>query len=142
MLDPLEDPFHGAPLERGSNVLDFAMDLSPYLAPFTRIAKKRSAGITDLRHGCIAKEKRQFVPLPADVECYAMASTLGKQRRRINDKLVGDGLVPVDSALGRNKEPARTLLIPESHQWIGYETGHIALLASSEVYDQLHDWLK
>lgn len=135
-------PHHGAPLERGSNVLDFAMDLSPYLAPFTRIAKKRSAGITDLRHGCIASEKRQFVSLPEDVECYAMASTLGKKRRRINDKLVGDGLVPVDSALGKSKDPARTLQIPESHQWVGYETGHIALLGSPEVYKQLYNWLE
>jgi pimeloyl-ACP methyl ester carboxylesterase len=135
-------PHHGAPLERGSNVLDFAMDLSPYLAPFTGIAKKRSAGITDLRHGCIASEKRQFVPLPTDVECYVMASVLGKKRRRMDDKLVGDGLVPVDSALGRNNDPARTLQIPESHQWVGYETGHLALLSSPEVYKQLHDWLK
>jgi pimeloyl-ACP methyl ester carboxylesterase len=44
-------PHHGAPLERGGNWLDYAMDLSPYAAPFTRIGKTRSAGITDLRHG-------------------------------------------------------------------------------------------
>ncbi len=77
-------PHHGAPLERGSNWLDYAMDLSPYVAPFTRIGKKRSAGITDLGHGSIADKKQDFIPLPSDVECYAMASTLGKKRGQIN----------------------------------------------------------
>ena len=135
-------PHHGAPLERGGNLMDFVMDLSPYLAPFTRIAKKRSAGITDLRYGCITNKRRQFVPLPEDVECYAIASTLAKKRHRIHEKLVGDGLVPVDSALGKHKDPARTLLISESHQWVAYETGHIALLGSPEVYKQMYHWLK
>jgi pimeloyl-ACP methyl ester carboxylesterase len=93
-------PHHGAPLERGGNWLEYAMDLSPYASPFARIGKKRSAGITDLRHGSITDEKREFIALPADVECYSMASTLGKKRGQIGEKFIGDGLVPVDSALG------------------------------------------
>jgi len=135
-------PHHGAPLERGSNWLDYAMDLSPYASPFTRIGKKRSAGITDLRHGSIADEKHDCITLPADVECYAMASSLGKKRGRISEKLIGDGLVPVDSALGRSKDPDRTLSFPKNHQWVGYDTGHLELLGSDEVYAQLQDWLK
>lgn len=135
-------PHHGAPLERGSNWLDFAMDLSPYAAPFTHIAKKRSAGISDLRHGSITDVKQEFVPLPGDVECYTLAATLAKKRSKVGDILIGDGLVPVNSALGKSKDPARTLQIPENHQWIGYETGHMALLGSADVYRQLHDWLE
>lgn len=135
-------PHHGAPLERGGNWVDYAMDLSPYAAPFTRIAKKRSAGITDLRHGCITNTAQEFVPLPADVDCYAMAATLGKKRGGIGEQLIGDGLVPLDSALGRSKDPARTLLIPKSHQWLGLETGHLELLGHPGVYAQLRDWLE
>jgi len=134
-------PHHGAPLERGSNWLDYAMDLSPYAAPFTRIGKKRSAGITDLRHGSITDEKQDFIALPADVECYAMASTLGKKRGQVSEKFIGDGLVPVDSALGRSEDADRTLLFPKNHQWVGFETGHLELLGSDEVYAQLQDWL-
>jgi pimeloyl-ACP methyl ester carboxylesterase len=139
-LVTIGSPHHGAPLERGGNWLDIVMDLSPYAAPFTRIAKKRSAGINDLRYGSITGVPREFVPLPAGVDCYAIAATLAKKRSRVGDVLIGDGLVPVNSALGKCKDPARTLLIPESRQWIGYETGHMALLGSPEVYKQLHDW--
>ena len=135
-------PHHGAPLERGGNRLDYVMDLSPYAAPFTRIGKKRSAGITDLGYGCITDTAKEFVPLPIDVECYAMAATLVKKRNPIGERLIGDGLVPLDSALGRHKDSARTLAIPENRQWIGYDTGHIELLGRPEVYAQLSDWLE
>ena len=135
-------PHHGAPLERGGNWLEYAMDFSPYAAPFTRIAKKRSAGITDLRHGCITDTGQDFVPLPADVECFAMAATLGKKRSQLSERLIGDGLVPLDSALGRHKDSSRTLAFPKSHQWVGFETGHRQLLASPGVYTQLRYWLE
>ena len=135
-------PHLGAPLERGGNWLNLAMDMSPYAAPFTRIAKKRSAGITDLRHGSITGADKEFIPLPTDVSCYAMAATLGKKRSRINERLIGDGLVPVDSALGQSKDQERTLDIPESNQWVGFETGHIELLGHPEVYIQLQEWLQ
>jgi len=135
-------PHHGAPLERGGNWLDYVMDLSPYAAPFTRIARKRSAGITDLRHGSITNEADEFVPLPTAVDCYAMAATLGKKQGRVADRLIGDGLVPLDSALGQHKDPARTLAIPKNHQWTGFETGHLELLACHKVYAQLRSWLE
>ncbi|MGB7451371.1 MAG: hypothetical protein WBM36_04505 [Lysobacterales bacterium] len=135
-------PHHGAPLERGGNWVNFAMGLSPYAAPFTRVAKKRSAGITDLQHGSIMDEAPDFVPLPIDVECYAMAATLAKKPSRIHESLIGDGLVPVDSALGRSRNPAITLKFPDSRQWLGFETGHIEMLGRTELYKQLHDWLE
>jgi len=135
-------PHQGAPLERGGNWINYAMDLSPYAAPFTRIAKKRSAGINDLRHGSITSEAGECVPLPTDVKCYAMATTLAKKPSRIHDRLIGDGLVPIDSALGRSQNPARKLNIPEERQWLGFETGHIEMLGRPEVYAQLRDWLE
>ena len=135
-------PHHGAPLERGGNWLNDAMDMSPYAAPFTRLANKRSAGISDLRHGSITFEPKDFVPLPTGVECFAMAASLAKKPSRIHQRLIGDGLVPVDSALGNHRDRTRNLEIPESHQWLGYETGHIELLGCGEVYAQLREWLE
>jgi len=135
-------PHHGAPLERGGNWLNDAMDMSPYAAPFTRLADKRSAGISDLRHGSITAEAREFVPLPAGVECFAMAASLAKKPSRIHQRLIGDGLVPVDSALGNHRDRTRDLEIPKSQQWLGFETGHIELLRCEKVYAQLREWLE
>jgi hypothetical protein len=59
----------------------------------------------------------------------------------VNDRLVGDGLVPLDSALGRHRDRARALRIPKSNQWVGFGMGHLELLHRPEVYAQLHGWL-
>jgi pimeloyl-ACP methyl ester carboxylesterase len=138
----LGTPHHGSPLERGGQGLDNVLDLSPYSAPLTRLGKARSAGIQDLRHGTITTGGPDFVPLPAGVECYAAAATLGSRRSLLAERLVGDGLVPLDSALGRHKHAGRTLGFAKSHQWIAYETGHLELLCRPEVHAQLRTWLK
>jgi hypothetical protein len=137
----LGTPQHGAPLERAGHWLDRAMDVSPYVAPFTRLGKARSAGITDLRHGCITCRPREFVPLPRRVRFHAAAATLCARRSALADRLLGDGLVPLESALGRHADPARTLAIPRSRQWIGYGMGHLDLLSRPDVYAQLRRWL-
>jgi pimeloyl-ACP methyl ester carboxylesterase len=147
-------PHHGAPLERGGRRLDVLLDASPYSAPFTRLGRARSAGITDLRHGYLRDEdwrgKDRFdddgdpplpMPLPAGVACFAVAAALGRRRGLLRDRLVGDGLVPVVSALGRDASPQRALALPVSHQWIAYETGHLELLGSQAVYARLSRWL-
>jgi pimeloyl-ACP methyl ester carboxylesterase len=137
----LGTPHHGAPLERGGHGLDFLLDLSPYSAPFTRLGKARSAGIRDLRHGTITRGAHRTVPLPSGVACYCVAASLSDRHGLVNDRLVGDGLVPLDSALGRHRDRARTLRIPKSNQWVGFRMGHLELLHRPEVYSQLHDWL-
>ena len=138
----LGTPHHGSPLERGGHRLDYVLEVSPYSAPFTRIGKARSAGITDLRHGSITTDAHEVVPLPAGVKCYAAAATLAARRSVLAERLVGDGLVPLDSALGRHAERERTLAIPKDRQWVGYGMGHLELLSRAEVYSQLHDWLQ
>ncbi|NJD33152.1 MAG: alpha/beta hydrolase [Gammaproteobacteria bacterium] len=137
----LGTPHHGAPLERGGHGLDYVLQLSPYSAPFTRFGKARSAGIRDLRHGSITPGSHRVVPLPKGVDCFAMAATVGTRRSLLADRLVGDGLVPLDSALGRHAERSRSLRIPKARQWIGYEMGHLELLHRAEVYAQLSSWL-
>ena len=150
----LGTPHHGAPMERGGNWIDIALGASPYTAPLSRLGKIRSAGITDLRHACLLDEDwhgrdrfarsgghHKALPLPENLACYAIAATTGRQAGDLKDRLIGDGLVPLDSALGRHKEAGRTLLFPESRQWIGYEMGHLDLLSRPEVYEQLRRWL-
>jgi len=137
----LGTPHHGAPLERAGHWLDRVMEISPYVAPFTRLGKTRSAGIADLRHGAVLRKPRQFVPLPRRVRCYAMAGTLTARRGSLADRLLGDGLVPLDSALGRHDDRRRDLGIPKQRQWIGYGVGHMALLSQPVVHAQLREWL-
>jgi hypothetical protein len=80
--------------------------------------------------------------LPAGIKCFAAAATLGSKRDLLAERLVGDGLVPLDSALGRHKDPAQTLAFPKQHQWVGHSIGHLELLNRAEVYAQLHEWLR
>jgi len=137
----LGTPHHGAPLERGGHGLDLAMDLSPYSIPITRLSKARSAGINDLSHGTIS-EAETTVPLPSGVKCYAAGAVRAAKRGLLSDRLIGDGLVPLDSALGHHRDTARTLAIPKDRQWIGYRMGHRDLLNHPEVYSQLRAWLQ
>jgi len=85
----LGSPHHGAPLERAGNWIDIILEASPYSAPFSRLGKIRSAGITDLRYGNILDEDwkgregsgdhRIVVPLPDGIQCYTIAATIGKK---------------------------------------------------------------
>ena len=137
----LGTPHHGAPLEQGGHGLDVLMDLSPYSMPLTRLSRARSAGITDLRHGAISASEYS-VPLPFHVKCYAAAAVRATKRGLLSDRLVGDGLVPLDSALGRHRDGTRSLKIPKCHQWVGYGLTHHDLLCHPDVYAQVRRWLQ
>jgi pimeloyl-ACP methyl ester carboxylesterase len=150
----LGTPHHGAPLERGGHWVDVILGTSAYTAPFARLGKIRSAGVTDLRHGSLldedwegrdrfadSRDLRRPVPLPDRVECYAIAATTGKRAGDLSDRLLGDGLVPVSSALGRHADPRRALSFPESRQWIGYGMNHLDLLGHPGVYAVVRRWL-
>ena len=150
----LGTPHHGAPLERGGHWIDILLGVSPYTAPFARLGKIRSAGITDLRHGYLLDEDwsggdrfapkskhRHAVPLAGGVEHYAIAATTAATARGAQGRLPGDGLVPMASALGRHADPGRSLPIAEANLWIAHNTNHLDLLASAEVYQQIRQWL-
>jgi pimeloyl-ACP methyl ester carboxylesterase len=150
----LGTPHHGAPLERGGNWVDIILGKTPYTEPLARIGKIRSAGITDLRYGSILDEHwqgrdrfahsadiRSPVPLPEDVLCFAIAATTGKKVGDLRDRFLGDGLVQVDSALGRHEKSSLTLSFPMERQWVGYDMNHMELLNHPEVYKQIRRWL-
>jgi len=124
----LGTPHQGAPLERLASWLGVLLGAVPYSAPFERLARIRSAGITDLRHGNVVGDARRAVPLPAGVRCFAVAA------RR-------DGLVPVASALGLHPDADRALRLPESHRWIAEDMDHLDLLHRPEVQERVRRWL-
>ncbi len=150
----LGTPHHGAPLERIGNWVDVVIGKTPYAAAFGRLGKVRSAGVTDLRYGALvdadwrgrdrfarAPDPRLPVPLPDGVACYAIAATAALSPGDLKDRLLGDGLVPVASALGRNKEFSRDLNFPPYRQWVACETGHLDLLSRRDVYERIAGWL-
>ena len=124
------------------------------MAPFARLGKIRSAGITDLRYGNLVDEDwegrdrfartgdvRQAVPLPEGAACYAIAATTGKRTRNLHDRLIGDGVVPLESALGRHADARFDLGLPPSRQWIGRAMNHLDLLDHPDVYAKVRQWL-
>jgi hypothetical protein len=153
-LVTLGTPHHGAALERAGHWVDIVLGSTPYAAPFARLGKGRSAGITDLRFGNLLDEDwtsrdrfargpddPQHLPLPEHVRCHAAAASLAARSSGPKQRLVGDGLVSLDSALGRHRDPARTLRFGQARQWVGHGMGHLDLLNRAEVYAQLLRWL-
>ncbi len=162
----LGTPHHGAPLERGGQWFETLLHTTGYTAPFARLGRVRSAGITDLRHGNVLDEDwqghdrfahghdmRTPLPLSKDVQCYAIAATTASRDEVRSTTgtsapamarwalLPGDGLVPLESALGRHTDPRFALDLPPEHCWIAAGTRHLELLSSRPVYERVRDWL-
>jgi hypothetical protein len=57
------------------------------------------------------------------------------------DRLLGDGLVPLNSALGHHAKADKALAFAEDSQWIAYHTSHMELLSRPEVTRQIVRWL-
>ncbi|WP_299074099.1 hypothetical protein [uncultured Paraglaciecola sp.] len=146
----LGTPHHGAALEKTGNYLDLILGSHFYTAPLSSLIKIRSAGITDLRYGYIQEsdwldkdrfeftaDQRSPVPLPEGVQCYAIATSTGKTTQH----LLGDGLVSIDSALGKHKNAELDLGFPESRQWTSANINHLQMLGDQQVYQKLLTWL-
>ena len=150
----LGTPHHGAPLERAGNWVDVILGSTRYTRPFARLGQLRSAGITDLRYGHVVDEdwqghdrfhrkpdSRQIVPLPEGVRCFTVAATIAAKRSKLADRLIGDGLVPLHSAMGHHTDPQRTLAFAKEAQFIVYHTSHLKLLSCPTVTRQMVHWL-
>lgn len=150
----LGTPHHGAALERGGHQVDMLFGVSPYVAPFARLGKARSAGITDLRFGNLQTadwygrdrhsqhhDDRRPTPLPAGVDCFIVAATKAAKVGGLHSRVVGDGLVPLASALGEHREARLTLQVPKHHTRIVTAADHWDLLSREDVYAQLRAWL-
>ncbi len=150
----LGTPHHGAPLERAGNWVDVLLGSNRWSAPFSKLAQIRSSGITDLRFGHVmdvhwqgknrfrrVPDTREPLPLPQGVACYTVAATMATKRGPIQDRLMGDGLVPLPSALGEHADAAQRLQFPADHQFVAYGCNHMQLLSQPQVAQKLVTWL-
>lgn len=151
----LGTPHHGSPLERAGNALDALLGLSPYSRPFTRLGRVRSHGITDLRFGILLeqdwaardryapmrKDPRTPLPLPAGIECYSAAAVQADSDLALSARVLGDGLVPLASALGEHEDARFALDFPGERRWIGTGLSHFDLVSSPRLLARLEHWL-
>ncbi len=151
----LGTPHHGAPLERLGNWLDVVLGSNLVTRPFAKIGQVRSSGITDLRYGHVlpsgiddadrfemAPDTREPLPLPEGVSCYAVAATTSCPPGDLKDQLVGDGLVPVRSALGQHDDLRHTLGFAADNQWVAAGVNHMDLIKLPEITAHLQRWLR
>jgi hypothetical protein len=144
----LGTPHHGAPLERGGSWIDMLLEVSRYSAPLARLGHIRSAGVTDLRYGTVRSsdwqddrfefgpDQRRPLPLPSGVRCWAVAATTATESAVIQP---GDGLVPIDSALGRH--PNHEHVLHFNDQLLVHGARHLDLLWRPEVVAAMQTWL-
>ncbi|MCC7288418.1 MAG: alpha/beta hydrolase [Burkholderiaceae bacterium] len=145
----LGTPHQGAPLEQVGHGVDLLLSAMPYAAPLARLSRLRSAGVNDLRLGNVVSGRprdgdtlrSEPVELPSGPRCFAIAGSLGAASASIKGRLLGDGLVPVPSALGRHPDAGRNLAFAAERQAVVYDTGHLDLLSSAEVFGWLRQWL-
>jgi hypothetical protein len=146
-LVTLGTPHQGAPLEGAGHGIGLLLGASPYAAPLARLGKLRSAGIRDLRLGNVVSGRvsddglhaQPQVSLPETSRCYAVAASLDASTDHLKATPLGDGLVPVASALGRHAVRDRRLAFAD--EAVVHETGHLDLLSSTEVFGLLRRWL-
>jgi pimeloyl-ACP methyl ester carboxylesterase len=149
----LGTPHHGSHVERMGNYLDLILESVPYLKPFARLGKIRSAGVTDLRYGNLIDEdwqhigrferkgdQRKHIQLPNKIEFFAVAAVIGKKTTG-STRIFGDNLVDVKSALGKHKKTEKSLHFKEDTILIVYENNHLDLLSNSEILEKLKIWL-
>lgn len=148
-LITLGTPHHGAPLERGGAWLEVLLGVSRYSAPLTALGRLRSAGVTDLRYGCVLDEHwqgkdrfanegdpREPLMLPSGVQCFTVAASTSEAT---TSSPAGDGLVPIDSALGRHADPRFALGFDDLS--IAWGCTHLGLLGSQAVFEKVRGWL-
>lgn len=149
----LGSPHHGAPLERLGHQVEQWLSSSPYSAPFTRIGQLRSAGITDLRHGRLLDDPTDADPtalahpsrrvaVVATADYHVIAATTSANPNSLRARMIGDGLVPLASALGEHPDPSRCLALPDARRLVLPATTHLGLLCHPQVLSQVRDWLR
>ncbi len=143
-------PHLGSPLERSGNLVNSLVGITPYARPFTRLGNIRSQGIKDLRHGYIMEAdarngemqqkdvRTELEPLLPHTRHLLIAARL---RNAMKQNWVGDGLVPVSSALGESPPQAMNLCAPKIQKELIDELGHVAMLSDPRIYNRLREWI-
>lgn len=148
----LGTPHNGAPLAKLASWVDERIADAPYLKVLSKVAEIRSSGTRDLSHGFIChsdwqqdEETRKILKkrptLPQGVACYAIASCLGNNFYDEKSQMLGDGLVPVSSALGDAETGHIGLDYPPKHKWIGEGINHLDLLSHPLIMSKIKEWI-
>ncbi len=130
----LGTPHRGSPLERAGAWVEQQLRRTPVTAPFASLATLRSRGIQDLRHGTIAPDAAHddTPDRPPGRSLYVAAALTSRPPAR---DAVGDGLVPVASALDATG-PTRS-----ATRQVVENRGHLDLLHAPAVTEHLRRWL-
>jgi pimeloyl-ACP methyl ester carboxylesterase len=139
----LGSPHTGAPLESAVHYAAAALGVAPETRPFSRLLRRRSAGIRDMRRGSLVDEDWQGrdpealraaacreVPLLDGAKHCFVAATVTREARHPVARLIGDWLVLEASA---SHHAQQSLHVGGAH--------HLALLNHPAVYERLSEWL-
>jgi pimeloyl-ACP methyl ester carboxylesterase len=147
----LGTPHLGADLEKGVNVLSWALGRLPETGPFATILNARSVGIKDLRFGSCVEEdwcdrdpdeflrdRCQETPFLPDANYYFIGATLSSGPV---GSTLGDLLVRMPSASGRGNGRGRSISfeVDNGRELAGLT--HFALLNHPAVYEQIRKWI-
>jgi pimeloyl-ACP methyl ester carboxylesterase len=147
----LGTPHLGADLEKGANVLSWALSRLPETRAMANLINTRSVGIKDLRFGSCVEEdwcdcdpdeylrdRCHEVPFLPDARYYFIGSNLYRGRF---GTLLGDLLVRMPSASGRGNGSGRRIPfeVDNGHELSGLN--HFDLLNHPAVYEQLRAWI-
>lgn len=138
----LGTPHHGAPLEQIGAWVERCLGWSRFTRPFTALTGLRSRGIRDLRRGAAAETDAAHVgsssgglpAAPPSGRCLYVGGDLAPDS--VASEQVGDGLVPVSSALNRHPDCQNA----SSHRIVP-RVSHFDLLHHPTVTGHLADWL-
>lgn len=136
----LGTPHHGAPLERLGDAANRLLALTPYTKGFMSLGNIRSRGIRDLREGRVVPEhKANPYRLVNSARHLLLAGHMGRNGTR---HFLGDGLVPVRSALGQHVEAHRALHAKDVTRREFEALGHMQMLKDERVYQALLEWMQ
>ncbi len=150
----LGTPHRGAPLEQLASAAVGALGMVGESRPFAELANARSAGIKDLRYGCLLAEDWQGhppgrvgghrptpVPLLPTATHGFVAATLHGRSEGLSGSTIGDLLVPFASAApaGWVDPQVADPSVRTAVRHVG-GLGHLSLLHHPDVYAQLREW--
>jgi hypothetical protein len=108
----------------------------------TAHAQARTASAQDRATPRRRRDGRRPTPLAPGVQVGVVAATLARDPNSRRGRMLGDGLVPLASALGEHADPAMALGLPAAQQLVVPEASHWDLLDRPEVAEQLVRWLQ
>ena len=143
----LGSPHLGAPLEKGTHVVDTVLDAFALTRPLSKALRSRAVGIKDLRFGATDDTdwrgrdsdewwngRRLPIARLPHVRYYFAGATLGKSFDDIKGKLIGDGLVRIPSSTAQIVADADTAVV--------FSLNHMQLLNHPAVWYLIEGWLK